>query len=379
MFKPVYTLSNFNPREHAKCNYSYRMFIHSLSTHYEDVGYLLRHLNILVNIYKAEARKVFGHLYENPHAIYWIEKQLENHPNEVDWTHLSRNPGAIPILKRHMNKVNWEHLAQNTNPDAIALLEVGVGNRMYRGSFSRLFWYYLCANPHAIPILEKNLNHIDWHSLSSNPSAIPFLEKHLDKVDWFNLSANPSAIPLLEKHMDKVDWFNLSANPSAVHWLEQNVDKIHWCSLCKNPHPRAMDLLENNMHDVWVALKLHWGNLCANPGAVHLLEKYAETYIADKEETIQSQLFERLARNPNPEASCLLKPHLKSIFDGWVYLGNHPNVGHIFGTLNYSKMREQCMPFARELAEYVFHPARLLRVCDIYDMDLADYIELIGD
>ena len=51
----------------------------------------------------------------------------------------------------------------------------------------------------------------------------------------------------------------------------------------------------------------------------------------------------------------------------------------ILGTLDTKKMRLNCQPFAKELAEYVFHPTRLIRVCSTYELDLADYMELIGD
>lgn len=55
-----------------------------------------------------------------------------------------------------------------------------------------------------------------------------------------------------------------------------------------------------------------------------------------------------------------------------------PNLAH--DDPHYQQMRENCRPFACELAEDDFHPARLLRLCDLNGMNyLADYMELIGD
>jgi hypothetical protein len=357
------------------------MFIYGLSIHHEDIDYLMHHLNILSNLYKDEGTYVFRSLYENPHAMDWIEKQLKNHPNEVDWTHLSRNPGAIPILKRQLFKVDWNYLAQNRHPDAFALLEVGINNCIYRWfrPLDSVFWVYLCANPNpkAMSILEKHLDKLSdygWEILSQNPSAVPLLEKHLDKVNWFHLSANPSAIHLLKKHMHKVKWNALSRNPSALSILEKHSDKINWSNLCKNVNPSAMDLLENNVYDMWVILKIRWGPLCANPSALKLLEKpFAQKQI------VEFGLFNMLAENPNPEVIHLLRPHLNSLFCGWGYLGENPCIAQMLGTMDYTKMRANCRAFARELTEVVFHPDRLLRLCDQHNMDLVDYMELIGD
>jgi hypothetical protein len=89
-------------------------------------------------------------------------------------------------------------------------------------------WSFLSQNVNAIPILEKHLNKIYWPYLSANPSAIHILEKNMDKVDWSYLSGNPAAIHLLEQNLDKVDWSYLSRNPAAIHLLEQHQDRIDW-------------------------------------------------------------------------------------------------------------------------------------------------------
>jgi hypothetical protein len=40
-------------------------------------------------------------------------------------------------------------------------------------------------------------------------------------------------------------------------------------------------------------------------------------------------------------------------------------------------MEENCKYFAEELIKYVFHPIRLERMAEQYQMELSDYIELL--
>jgi len=178
-------------------------------------------------------------------------------------------------------------------------------------------WTALSANPNAVPLLEKNLDKVDWNwpLLSRNPNAIHLLEKNLDKVMWTSLSANPNAIPILEKHLDKVNWSVLSANPNAIHILEKNLDKVDWYLLSKNPN--AIDILSKNLRKV-------------------------------------------------PESFYL-----------YGYLYNNPNAIPLFTRLNTKQMRENCKPFAEELAAYVFHPLRLMRLCESYGLELEEYFEMV--
>ena len=44
--------------------------------------------------------------------------------------------------------------------------------------------------------------------------------------------------------------------------------------------------------------------------------------------------------------------------------------------LDTIKMKETCKVFAKELTEYVFHPLRLQRFSQNYDIEFADLLEL---
>jgi len=77
----------------------------------------------------------------------------------------------------------------------------------------------------------------------------------------------------------------------------------------------------------------------------------------------------------NPNAIPILEQHLDKLI--WYKIYTNPNAIHLFTKLNLQQMRENCRPFAEELAAYVFHPSRLIRICDAYGLDLEDYFELV--
>ena len=131
--------------------------------------------------------------------------------------------------------------------------------------------------------------------------------------------------------MDKVVWFYLSENPNAIHLLEKNLDRV---SVRLSDNPNAIHILENNMD------KVYWYMLSANPNAIPILEKNLDKV-------------------------------------DWKYLSENPNALHLFTKLDTEKMRKNCKKFAEELAAYVFHPARLLRICETYGLELDEYFELV--
>jgi hypothetical protein len=49
----------------------------------------------------------------------------------------------------------------------------------------------------------------------------------------------------------------------------------------------------------------------------------------------------------------------------------------LLSILKYDKMREQMKPLTEELIEKVFHPLRVCRMADKFNLDLEEYLELI--
>ena len=117
-----------------------------------------------------------------------------------------------------------------------------------------------------------------------------------------------------------------------IHFLERNLEKIDWFYLSGNPN--AISLLERNLE------KVDWFYLSGNPNAIPILEKNLDKV-------------------------------------DWEMLSANPNALHLVARLNTKQMRENCKAFAEELAAYVFHPVRLLRICDAYGLELDEYFELV--
>ena len=80
-----------------------------------------------------------------------------------------------------------------------------------------------------------------------------------------------------------------------------------------------------------------------------------------------------LSRNPN--AIPLLEKKLDKV--DCVFLSENPNAIHLIAPLDTEKMRKNCKEFAEKLAAYVFHPTRLLRICETYGLDLEEYFEMV--
>ena len=289
---------------------------------------------------------------------------------KLNWYGLSKNPNAICILEQNLDKININHLSRNNNPDAIDILEKIMETV---GWYNFSSWSSLCANPHAMRIINKNLDKVDWNILSANPSAIYILEKNLDKVNWFFLSSNLNAIHILEQNLDKVDWMGLSANPNAIHLLEQNLDKVVWTVLSTNPN--AIHILEQNLDKVdWRPIsgninaihiieqnldKVDWCILSGNPNAIHILEN-----------NLHKVNWSILSTNKN--AIHILKQNIIKI-DMNFFVGNQG----IF-TCDYAKMKEriELNGFKEELVLKVFHPRRLMSICNEYNIEFDALNEL---
>jgi hypothetical protein len=83
--------------------------------------------------------------------------------------------------------------------------------------------------------------------------------------------------------------------------------------------------------------------------------------------------WEALSENLN--AIPILEKNLDKV--DWDALSYNPNVIHLLAELDTNLMLEQCKSFAKELTEYVFHPTRLERISQQYQVDLCDYLDLL--
>jgi len=58
----------------------------------------------------------------------------------------------------------------------------------------------------------------------------------------------------------------------------------------------------------------------------------------------------------------------------WNELSTNPNAIHLIASLDHAKMKANCMGFAEELAARVFHPKRMVRLAEAYDVDVMELI-----
>ncbi len=107
---------------------------------------------------------------------------------------------------------------------------------------------------------------------------------------------------------------------------------------------------------------MDWYGLSGNPNAIYLLEQ-----------NLDKVNWQNLSRNPN--AIHLLENNLDKV--NWAYLSLNPNAHLILSKLDYEEMVLNSKEFSRELAECVFHPERLNRICVRNDLELCDLLEIL--
>lgn len=125
----------------------------------------------------------------------------------------------------------------------------------------------------------------------------------------------------------------MSVNPNAIYILEQNIKRVNLLFISANPS--AIHILEQNLN------KVSWYHLSKNTNAISILERNLDKV-------------------------------------NWYGLSSNSNATHLLFHFDYVQMKEQCRSFAEELAKYVFHPARLMSLCEKYEFDFDEYIEIVG-
>lgn len=184
-----------------------------ISSHCDDIDFLRKNKN------KID----YFEICKNRNISYIIDL-LEEHLSDLDWSELSKNPFAYPLLKKYPEYIDWWNLCQNTSKDVINMLE--------KKYMKYVHWLPLSSNPSAIGILKKNLSMIDKTALNINPNGIEILKEHPDLIDYQMLCSNQSkeAIEIIERNMKSQDisFSLLSANKYAINLLIKNPEKIDW-------------------------------------------------------------------------------------------------------------------------------------------------------
>jgi hypothetical protein len=77
----------------------------------------------------------------------------------------------------------------------------------------------------------------------------------------------------------------------------------------------------------------------------------------------------------NPNAIPILEKNLDKV--NWAVLSSNQNAHLLLSKIDYQEMKLNVKDFSRELTERVFHPDRLIRICDRNDLELCDLLEIL--
>lgn len=294
-----------------------------------------------------------------------------------DWHNLSYNCNdkAVDLLlkKENIDKISWHMLSRNTNNRAVALL------KKYP---HKIDWYILNLNAcdEAIKLLIDNPDKINWRLLSYNTNTLaselivaasasasnriyhPFPVMS-NEICWYAVSqnTNDNVVNMIMSYKHLIDFNHLcsNSNDKAVDFILQNenenINNINYEYLCSNENNRVMYLLadESKRHLLdWYALSSN-----TNDSAIALLKS-----------SIDNIDWQELCTNTNINAIMLLQEHPDKI--NWSKLSANPSIFE----MDKVAMREQCKPFAEELASVVFHPKRICALVDKCGFDILDVL-----
>ncbi len=199
------------------------------------------------DIIKQIPQRCWYYICQNPRCIDLIK---ETNPIYYNWSSLSKNPKAIPILIKHIEHIDWGKLSMNPCKEAIDLL------MQYP---DKIDWLTFSSNPYAIDILRQNPYKINYWGLCWNPYAIDIIEARMAKknivplLSWTGLSKNRNAIHILEKNQDKIDWLQFSLNPGIFqpNYKQLSIERTNVLLeelMQKTLHPSKIQYwLENGM------------------------------------------------------------------------------------------------------------------------------------
>ena len=242
-------------------------------------------------------------------------KIIIKHPYKIDWKGLSENPHptALKLLNKNIDKVDFEGLVKNSNPNAVHVLskflKTPTGQK-YRAFGAIKLFHKRCEHPDVVLNLSKIIDKLhpgDWARISANPDSIPLLEKYPQNINWIEIYKNPNAGRLIEKH-------------------EKSLNKIAKIGTIFNVHP-------------------HFG-----------VELHA--ILRNREKDII--IWERLAKNPNPEMVSSILEKNREIIE-WKYMSENPCIFE----LDFDWLRKRCGVFKEELIQVTMHPSKIQKLLDM--------------
>ena len=224
----------------------------------------------------------------------------------------------------------------------------------------------LIENPHpgTTQIIEENLDELemeDFYDMLQYPNYIHLILTRLSIImNSSQLSKNPEAIPLLIKYPEMINWFMFSLNPhpKAMEIIEQNIIKEqiepfmypgnfsehpeNWILLARNQSAKAIEIIEKYYYyienlDILYHLEF-WEELSKNQYAIRLLEKYPNNI--DWDTIIE-----------NPKAGHIIEQNLDKV-KNWNRLAVNTEAVHIIEK-NLHKLYNWCELSGNSKAFYI--------------------------
>ena len=229
-----------------------------------------------VDFLKKNPRFINEYIYKNPYAMDIIIERIKTETNDRYIEYLCENPEAIELIENFINtqKEIMPFLMEEYENELDLFDDNDDDSWSDSGPTSpeedfRYLMYYLSKNPKAIPLLKKYPEFINYYELYDNHSreAVDYLMSIPD-FDIDQIAGNPFAIEMIKYHFKTISFNKLSSNPEAIFILLANQHLINWEDFSKNTSIFAIRFLKKNIH------RIYFYEFSKNPSEIYLLEKH---------------------------------------------------------------------------------------------------------
>lgn len=216
----------------------------------------------------------FATYQTNHECVPLLEKNIEK-VRADEWFAILDNILYIDIVMKNLDKIindpfwhmglfcHFEELSKDKLDKYVPVIVKYLNMNNCEEYVKKNLWAYICENPNAVHIIEKNQDKINLQALCYNYNATHLIEKRLDEIKndgWYNLSGNINGIYIMKDRLHKLKtlveieekdfdysaegWHLLSKNPKAYDIIKKNMDKVCHC-IFKNENPAIVNLLQN--------------------------------------------------------------------------------------------------------------------------------------
>ena len=299
---------------------------------------------LAIDLIETHIEKIYDTslLFNNNNAKHIVEKLFNiSEYNEVCWQAISSSEEYATIIEENFQYIidSWMFLSRyqfGKNPGIVHLMENFIKRDFHpQCVLDLLDGLFQNPNPKVIPIIEKYMNRITPDMFLQNVYQSPHLHYFIDKGI---VSMNQDVI----NNMDDSNKRLLSSNScnKIIMLLDNNQKLIDWPSLCMNKNPRAIKIIEKNLHKLDSKC---WSLLSINQNAIHILEN-----------NVEKVNWDALLYNQNAGHLLDQRQNIETI--DWETFSANPAMFEV--DYNYLKQRMK-NTFAEELIANRFHPKNM--------------------